>query len=127
MSFENSARLEIQSAGQLPRPYHPKQQETYRGRQKIAEIDPPALARFGILMMCHQWICRKRQNLIRDKQSQHISGKGYSKRTTDREGKTNEKSCLVIFILASHIADGIDRAHYPQERRNKSEHHAKRL
>ena len=125
-SGQNAARHEIKPAGHHPDIDHRRQQQNHRTADKNAHIETAGVPRRLAVLVGDKRECRECQDFVEDEQHQQIAGPGNAKRGMDGDGIESGKACLVLFMVAAHIAGGIDRRQDPQARSDKSEDRAER-
>ena len=127
LAGQNAARHEIQGPGDCPGPDDGQQQQTDGGAQQDAQIQPSGPHGLGRALVGDQRVGREGQRFVEDEQGQQIAGEGNADGAGDGDGETDVEPGLVLFLVAAHVADGIERIQRPQQRCHAGEGHAQRF
>ena len=127
VACQDAAGAEIQCSGEVVRPDDGGQQKTYRRGQQDPEVDPTGAHRFFSAMVSDQRVGRQRQYFVKDEDGQQVGGKRDAQCRRDRHRETRVEARLIHLVVASHVADGVDRGDDPQAGGDEAEEHAERL
>ena len=70
---------------------------------------------------------RQRQNLVEDEQGQQVLGEGDADGGRNGHGEEEIETGLVDFMVATHVANSVERCDNPQTRCDQAEQHPQRL
>ncbi|MEY9162840.1 hypothetical protein ABIE78_000959 [Sinorhizobium fredii] len=80
-----------------------------------------------VLVVVDERIGDEAQQLVEDHQCEQIGGEGAADGRRKAGSEAGKEAGLRVLVQVPHVADGIDRRHDPQERRDGGEHHAERI
>ena len=114
LAVEDAAEREVACPGYGICPDDRRQQQADGCGQKDAEIDARATAGFIGLLVGDERVGGQRQHFIEDEKRQQIVCVGDAHGRAKRDGETGIEACLVLLVVAAHVADGIERCDDPQ-------------
>ena len=124
--FQDTTGDEIKPPGHQPDINHRRQQQNHRTADKNAHIEAAGIARCAAFLVGNKREGRKGQDLVENEQHKKIARPGNRHRGMHRHRVESREPRLVLFMIATHIADRIERRQNPQARGDKSENSAKR-
>ena len=102
-------------------------QEELTGNQRINQILTAGHQSLLVTLMQYQRIACQSQQLVEDKKGQQVFGHRNAHYGTHADSEGGKVTGLLAFIIAAHIADGIEVHGHPQHRRQHSKNHAGRI
>ena len=102
-------------------------QEKLTGNQGINQILTAGHQSFLVTLMQYQRIACQSQQLVKDEEGQQVFGHRNAHYGTHADSKSSKVTGLLAFVIAAHIADGIEVHRYPQHRSEHRKNHAGRI
>ncbi len=127
MAGENAALAEVERAGQHPGGHHAGEQEDDGSTHEHTEVDACRLFRMLGAVMRDQRVGDQRHRFVEQEQREHVAGQRNALGGKDGAGKAHEKAGLVLFVVAAHVTDGIQRTDDPQSGSDERKERAQRL
>ena len=104
---QDAPAVKSRRSGKLPGPDHRQQQESHGSAQQNTEIDAPAPSRFIRTRVGDERVGGQRKQFVEKKESEQVLRQGHPHGGADRNREKGKKPGLVLFAVATHIADGI--------------------
>jgi hypothetical protein len=124
---ENPPGDKVEGPGGVPGADNRQEEKEDRGGEQHSEVDPAPL--LGLLGpgMGDQGVGGEGQHLIENEQGEEVVGVGDPHHRGDGNGEAGVEAGLVVFIVAAHVADGVDGGHQPEVAGNEGEEQPQRL
>ena len=103
------------------------EKHAFRRAHQIDEVFAAARPSFFVFVVVNERIGNEAEHLVEDHQREKVGGEGAPDGRREAGGEAGEEPGLRVLVQVPHVADGIDRRHDPQQRRDRGEHHAKRI
>ncbi len=116
---QDASGVKCRRSGKLPGPDHRQQQESHRGAHQNTEIDAPAPSRFIRTRVGDERVGGQRKQFVEKKEGEQVLRQGHPHSGADRNREKGKEPGLVLFAVATHIANGIHGGRNPQHRCNQ--------
>ena len=103
------------------------EKHAFRRAHQIDEVLAAARPSLVVLVVVDERIGDEAEHLVEDHQREQIGGEGAPDGRREAGGEAGEEPGLRVLVQVPHVADGIDRRHDPQQRRDGGKHHAERI